>query len=181
VATPIVSKWQRRQAIAMLCLCLAGLSPSPAYSAGVSPSKENDVILVHLLGIIDQLGIIPGEGFKSIKLGDSYEKLVQLWGQPKAINKKGTVSYLLSAKTTIHFSGKKNIENIVVIGKPGSLARINNGVVFGMPQGQVIAQFDARPDKQTPERIRYKTRGIELGFKSGTLTEISIFSPKAKR
>ena len=84
---------------------------------------------------------------------------------------------MLSHKTVIHFAGKKNIVTIVVVGKAGSLAHVNNGVVFGMTQGQVLAQFSATPDKHTRKVIRYKNLGIELGFPSGTLAEIAIFRP----
>jgi hypothetical protein len=54
---------------------------------------------------------------------------------------------------------------------------VNNGVVFGMTQGQALAQFSTLPDKHTPTVIRYQSLGIELGFKSGVLAEIGIFTP----
>ncbi len=174
----IPSNRRRRQLLAGIPALLLGRFTSPAFAAEITSSQERDAVITRLLEIIDQVGIIiPGEGFKSIKLGDPFEKLVRLWGKPKSVNRKGTVSYLLSHKTVIHFSGKKSIETIVVVGKAGSLAHVNNGVVFGMTQGQVLAQFSATPDKHKRDLIRYKDLGIELGFKSGTLAEIAVFKP----
>lgn len=175
---PSPSNRHRRQFIAAVPALLLGLGATPAFAAGNTSARDHEVILTHILEVIDLVGvIIPGEGFKSIKLGDPFEKLIRLWGQPKSVNRKGTLSYLLSQKTVIHFQGNKGIETIVVIGKPGSLAHVNNGVVFGMTQGQVLAQFSATPDKHTRKVIRYKRLGIELGFPSGTLAEIAIFKP----
>lgn len=169
----------RRQFLASIATMLTGFITLPAYAVSNQSSQATDIILYHLLDIIDQIGIIiPGKGFKSIQLGDPIEKLIRLWGKPKSINRKGTLSYLLSQKTTIHFVGKKQrIETIVIIGKVGSLAHINNGIAFGMSQGQVLTQFNATPDKHNRKIIRYKALGIELGFKSGVLAEIAIFEP----
>jgi len=169
----------RRQFLTKFALSIAGLISVSANAAKTSTDEQSKAVLTRLLKIVDQVGIIiPGEGFKSIKLGDSAEKLVQLWGQPKSTNRKGTLSYLLSNKTIIHFLIKKGyIDTIAVVGKTGSLAHVNNGVVFGMTQGQVLAQFSATPDKHKPEVIRYKALGIELGFRTGKLAEIAIFEP----
>jgi hypothetical protein len=173
----------RRLFLTMMSSSLLGLMGLPALSAENQSEQEKQAILLHILEIIDQVGIIiPGKGFKSIKLGDPVEKLIQLWGQPKIINRNGTLSYQLSTKTVIHFLIKKNrIGSIAMVGKPGSLARINNGVRFGMTQEQVLAQFSTTappPDKHKPDLIRYKALGIELGFSSNQLTEIAIFRPK---
>jgi len=169
----------RRQFLTQFSSSLLGLASLSALSAEISPEEKRQAILIRILQIIELAGIItPGEGFKSIKLGDSAEKLIRLWGQPKSANRKGTLSYLLSHKTIIHFLIKKGrIDTIAVLGKPGSLAHVNNGVVFGMTQSQVLAQFSATPDKQKQNLIRYKALGIELGFASGRLAEIAIFEP----
>jgi hypothetical protein len=53
---------------------------------------------------------------------------------------------------------------------------VNNGVVFGMTQGQALAQFSTLPDKHTPTVIHYQSLGIELGFKSGVLAEIGVLT-----
>lgn len=157
---------------------MLGLATSPAISAENQAPLDGKVVLSRLLEIIDQVAIIlPGEGFKSIKLQDPIEKLIRLWGKPRNISRKGTLSYLLSHNTVIHFSGKKYIEKIVVQGKGGSFSHVNNGVVFGMTQGQALAQFSTLPDTHTPTVIRYQSLGIELGFKSGVLAEIGVFTP----
>jgi hypothetical protein len=164
----------------MVSLSLSGLMCLPVLSAEDPFEQNKQAILAYILETIDKVGIIiPGKGFKSIKLGDEAEKLIQLWGPPKTINRKGTLSYQLSAKTVVHFLVKKgSIRSIAVVGKPGSLARINNGVIFGMNREQVLVQFSASPDKQNPQLIRYKALGVELAFESGRLTEIAIFTPK---
>ena len=172
---PVPSK----PALAILLSLLLGLSAPSAPGAVTKPELEKQAIIVHLLEIIDKIGIIiPGEGFKSMKLGEPVEKLIKRWGRPKSINPKGTLSYLLSHKTTIHFLVKKDhIDTIVVNGRIGSLAHVNNGVVFGMTQEQVLAQFRLTPNKIKQNLIRYKAQGIELGFDSNRLTEIAIFKP----
>ena len=165
--------------LAILLSLLLGLSAPSAPGAVTKSELEKQAIIMHLLEIIDKVGIIiPGEGFKSIKLGEPVEKLIKLWGRPKSINPKGTLSYLLSHKTTIHFLvNKDRIDTIAVIGRAGSLAHVNNGVVFGMTQEQVLAQFRVTPDKIKQNLIRYKALGIELGFDSNRLTEITVFKP----
>ena len=91
---------------------MAGLITSLASAADKQTIPAPEVIFYRLLKIIDQAGtIIPGEGFKSVKLGDPIEKLIRLWGQPKIIDRDGTHIYLLSRKTVIHFLGETHIEN----------------------------------------------------------------------
>jgi hypothetical protein len=165
--------------LAILFSLLLGVNAPQAVATATKSEIEKQILITHLLEIIDKVGIIiPGEGFKSIKLGEPVEKLIRLWGRPKSINRKGTLSYLLSYKTTIHFLVKKDrIDTIAVNGRTGSLAHVNNGIVFGMTQGQVLAQFGVTPDKVKKNLIRYKKLGIELGFDSNRLTEIGIFKP----
>lgn len=137
--------------------------------------------LTRLLDIVDKVGvIIPGQGFKSIKIGDSAARLVQLWGQPKAVEKRGKLlAYQLDQRTVILFQVKKKlIDKIVVQGKSGSLAHVNNGVVFGMTPQQTASQFPAQPENSSAKRLHYPQLGIELGFPQGRLTEILIFSPR---
>ncbi len=170
----------RRQFLTVMSSSLLGLMSFPTLSAEDQSDLKKQAILAHILETIDQVGIIiPGKGFKSIQLGDSVDKLIKIWGQPGNINRKGTLSYQLSINTVVHFLiNKGRVKTIAVVGGPGSMTRINNGVRFGMPQGQVLAQFNATPDKHKPDLIRYKTLGIELGFSSNQLTEIAIIKPK---
>ena len=170
----------RRQFLTMMPASLLGLMSPPTLSDEIKSELEKQAVLAHILETIDQVGIIiPGEGFKSIQLGDSVDELIKIWGQPGNVNRKGTLSYQLSINTVVHFVvNKDRIKTIAVVGKPGSMTRIDNGVRFGMTQGQVLAQFIATPDKQKPQLIRYKALGIELGFSSNTLTEIAIFKPE---
>jgi hypothetical protein len=169
----------RKPLLAILFSLSLSLSALSTSATGAKSELEKQLILTHLLEIVDKVGIvIPGEGFKNIKLGEPVEKLLRLWGRPKSVNSKGTLSYQLSFKTTIHFLVKENhIDTIAINGRVGSLAHINNGVVFGMTQGQVRALFNATPDKVKQNLLRYKSLGIELGFDSNRLTEIAIFKP----
>lgn len=161
------------------------LASSPAASQSrqdkQSASNEGQLLLSRLLDIIDQAGIIiPGQGFKSIRIGDPASRLVELWGPPPQVNsRKEVLSYRLRQLTQIHFKLDDGlIESIVVMGQPGSLAKINNGVVFGMSQEQVLNQFELAPDKRTASLIRYNELGIELGFPRGRLAEILVYAPR---
>jgi hypothetical protein len=172
----------RRAYPSTLAPLLLGLSLSLGSASlaanGHQTSLDSAVLFSRILEIIDKAGtIIPGEGFKSIKIGDPFKKLITLWGPPRNIDKEGTVSYLLSPKTVIHFTGKKNIKTIIVRGKPGSLARVNNGIMFGMSPDQAAARFKTAPDKVTQSGLRYKKIGIELTFGAGILKEIKVYKP----
>ena len=158
--------------------------PSPAqtqiqiqtgnFQISNDPAKRFSAIL----DIIDAIStIIPGQGFKSIGLGDSMDRLQQLWGMPISIDKHKRLLYRLDSNTLIQFSGKQTIESIVVSGLAGSTARINNGAVFGMTRGQVLSQFASRPDQTSNNIIQYARLGIELNFTAHKLTKIIIFPP----
>lgn len=169
---------KRRHFILTIPAILFGLTATPVLAAGEPAQSDAESVLPYLLKIIDKAGtIIPGVGFKSIKLGDPLAKLVQRWGPPKSTGPKGALNYLLDANTLIHFLGDKRIETIVVRGNPGSFARVNNGIRFGMTPDLVIAQYNIRPDKHNKEMIRYRKLGIEYWFKAGILAEIKVYRP----
>jgi len=167
----------------LLLILLPGLtvqaqnSDSKAPSAFGAPQSSGEKYLLRMLKVIDQVGvIIPGQGFKSIKLGETREQLVTRWGKPEQANRKG-VQYQLDPKTSVQFIGKRKIDSILIFGRAGSLARVDNGVRFGMSPGRVLETFNATPDKRTNTRIRYKKLGIELFFEQQTLYKITVFSP----
>ena len=147
-----------------------------AWAAENPRSADTSAAFAQLVQIIDQTGtIIPGVGFKSIGLGDSLGDLVSKWGPPKKTDGKNTLTYLLDRHTLIHFSGKDFIETIVVQGQVASLARVNNGIRFGMNQTQVLSRYNQAPDKHKAELIRYP--GIEFHFKEDILIAIKVFKP----
>lgn len=140
------------------------------------PSDEEQAV-IKLIKILDQVGvIIPGTGFKSFQLGQTREQLIKLWGKPQQATRK-ILQYQLDAKTVIQFQGKKSIETIAVIGQYGSMARVDNGVVFGMSPGQVMEFFDTTPDRKNDKKMRYKNLGIEFYFKNQALAQIVVFIP----
>lgn len=152
---------------------------SATKAAGLmgTPQSSGEKYLLRMLKVIDQVGVIlPGEGFKSIKLGDSREQLLARWGKPEQAKRKG-VQYLLDPTTRVQFIGRKKIESILVFGRTGSLVRVNNGVAFGMSAEQVLEMFDTPPDKHTNTRLRYKKLGIELFFEQQMLYKIAVFTP----
>jgi len=166
----------------LLLLLISGSAVQAQDSTGAAsgfgtPQSSGEKYLLRMLKVIDQIGVIlPGQGFKSIKLGDTREKLISRWGKPEQANRKG-LQYQLDPKTSVQFIGKKRIDTILVFGRSGSLARINNGVVFGMSPAQVLETFNAIPDKRSDTRIRYKKLGIELFFEQLALYKIAVFSP----
>ena len=157
---------------------MLGLTVLPGQAADNRHIPEDSAAFVQLIKIIDQTGtIIPGQGFKSIKLGDSFEKLIRTWGKPRKTDGKNTLTYLLDRNTLIHFSGKKFVEEILVQGSISSLARVNNGIRFGMSREQVLSRFTQAPDKNKAELIRYRAAGIEFYFKAGALIGVKVFKP----
>jgi len=163
--------------LAPLLLALFAGIPAQAQTPGFNsaPQSSGEKYLLRMLKVIDQIGvIIPGQGFKSVKLGDTREQLTTRWGKPEQANRKG-VQYQLDPKTSVQFFGKNVIKSISVFGRSGSLARIDNGIVFGMSPAQVLETFNATPDKRSNTRIRYKKLGIELFFEQQTLYKITVF------
>lgn len=170
-----VSMRRRDFTLAVPALVL-GLAVTPGQAAENMHVPEDSAAFAQLIRIIDQTGtIIPGQGFKSIKLGESFEQLIRKWGAPRKTDGKNTLTYLLDRNTLIHFSGKKYIESILVQGQISSLARVNNGIRFGMSQAQVLNRFTQAPDKHKAELIRYRSAGIEFYFKAGVLIGIKVF------
>lgn len=140
------------------------------------PSDEEQAV-IKLLKIIDQVGvIIPGIGFKSFQLGQTREQLIKLWGKPQQATRK-ILQYQMDTRTVIQFHGKKAIESIAIIGQYGSMARVENGIVFGMTPGQVMEFFDKKPDRKNDEKVRYKNLGIEFYFTNQALAKIVVFVP----
>ena len=134
---------RRQLLVALPALLLPSLAAAQQQADNDPNRPDGEEFLSRLLLVIDQAGIIiPGRGFKSIAIGDSAEQLLELWGKPAKINRKNEVlTYLLQQNTLIHFKLDDGlIESIVVMGQPGSLAKVNNGVIFGMSQEQVLSQ-----------------------------------------
>ena len=164
-------------------LFVAGQS-SQAQSQSQSQNSHHQITngpakrLSSMLQVIDSVStIIPGQGFRSIGLGDSMDRLQKLWGAPFSTDKRGKVLYRLDPKTLIQFTGKESIESIVVSGSSGSVARINNGVEFGMRHGQVLSQFASKPNQISNKAVQYSHLGIELNFVARKLAKIMIFPP----
>jgi len=147
-------------------------------STQTQPSTGEQAVIT-LLKMLDQVGvIIPGKGFKSFQLGQTREQLIKLWGKPQQSTRK-ILQYQLDTRTVIQFHGKKIIESIAIIGQFGSMARVNNGIGFGMTPGQVMEFFDSPPDKKNDEIVRYKRLGIEFLFENQALRKVIVFSIKA--
>lgn len=153
------------------------ISPANAGKINKSVDSSNEQMMLRMFDIIDKIGIIiPGQGFKSIKIGDSRGRLIQLLGQPQQASKKA-LQYQLGPKTVLQFLGKKQIDEIIIYGGPGSLAHVNNGVLFGMSPAQTVELFKSAPDKQGGEAIRYDDLGIELFFEKLALFKIRVYAP----
>ena len=153
-----------------------GIPKAKATTTQQLPS-DGEQAVIKLILILDQVGvIIPGTGFKSFQLGQTREQLIKLWGKPQQATRK-ILQYQLDPKTVIQFHGKKAIETIAVIGQYGSMARVDNGVVFGMTPGQVMEFFDTTPDRRNDNKVRYKNLGIEFYFENQALVKIVVFAP----
>ncbi len=149
-------------------------SSTPAYKAPPGSPEA----LISLLKVLDKVAvIIPGIGFKSFQLGQTRDQLIKLWGQPQQTSRKA-VQYQLGPRTVIQFVGKNTIKEIIVIGQPGSVARVNNGASFGMMQEQVTDLFEQQPDKQNEKIVRYKALGIEFVFVDQQLSRIITYPAK---
>ena len=153
--------------------------PTTKPTAAQTQPSAGEQAVITLLKKLDQVGvIIPGKGFKSFQLGQTREQLISLWGKPQQATRK-ILQYQLDTRTVIQFHGKKIIESIAIIGQSGSMARVNNGIGFGMTPGQVMEFFDSPPDKQNDKIVRYKRLGIEFLFESQALRKIVVFAVKA--
>lgn len=167
--------------VTFLPTTLAAQETTPEAKAKVAITQQQpsdgEQAVITLLKVLDQVGIIiPGIGFKSFQLGQTREQLIKLWGKPQQATRK-ILQYQLDSKTVIQFHGKKTIKNIAVIGRYGSMARVDNGVAFSMTPDQVMEFFDTRPDKNDNKKVRYKNLGIEFYFENQALVKINVFAP----
>ena len=160
-------------ALALAPLC------APSAQTRLSPPEHNpSTSLAAILSVLEQTAIIiPGKGFNSIGLGDPISTLVRKWGKPQRIDGDRVLIYQLDPNTIIQFSGEENIEHIVIHGLPGSLARTNNAVIFGMSLIEARSQFNAATSKASETLLRYDQLGIELGFTARVLARIEVFIP----
>lgn len=132
-----------------------------------------------ILNIIDQIStIIPGVGFNSIRIGDPVSRIVENLGAPHSVDKNKRLLYQLDEKTFYGFSGRKTIQQITATGLKGSLARLNNGITFGISPSQVVAKFNQKPNRASKRTVRYKSLGIEFQFDQNRLRTIVIFEPR---
>jgi len=160
-------------------------APSQSTSSGrISPIpdtlSDEQAAIINVLKVLDQVGVIlPGKGFKSIQLGQTREQLVRAWGHPQQASRKA-IQYQLDSRTVIQFVGRKTIDKIIVIGQPGSVARLENGVTFGMTPSQVTGLFDTQPDKQKNKLVRYKTLGIDFEFQQQILSRIIVYPARSR-
>lgn len=122
----------------------------------------------------------PGVGLKQVKLGMSFEAVLQAWGEPdrrereKITGNKWT--YELGDNSRIVLTGGDSVTSMRVRGGLSSPYTTTEGASFGMPRHQLATIYGARETES--DRVTYSDRGVGFILDQGLVSEIRIFSPE---
>ena len=159
-------------------LFFAVLTGATADEVGVRHVTPESVIRY----LQQDLFVTPGMGFRKVRIGSTFEQVMQAWGNPNKssssdIGAKKAWVYSVDRGSEISVSGSTKVESIEVSGSFNSPFSSIEGANFGMTPHQVISIYGKPADEGKLAKLRYPDRGIVFVFKSGALTSMRVFPP----
>lgn len=122
----------------------------------------------------------PGVGLKKVKLGMSFEAVLQAWGEPDRRERRNVFgnkwTYEIGDDSRIVLAGGDNVETMRILGGINSPYTTTEGASFGMPRHQIATIYGARETESS--KVNYSERGVGFTLDQGQVSEIRIFAPK---
>ena len=156
-------------------------------ASAVAPAQTSDSSSTLPLEVIRYLErdlfIAPGIGFKRVKIGDSFDEVLNSWGKPQAqktalLSRKKQWYYSVNDTTVIMVEGKTTVEAITVSGGMTTPFETTEGARYGMAPYQIVTIYGAGPEGDLPGKLDYPRRGIAFDFQSGAVRTITVSAPR---
>ncbi len=147
-----------------------------AQSTALSTPITAETVIRHLQ---QDRQLLPGVGFRKIRLGHSFDHVARTWGPPTQRRSKlfsKTWEYRVGNGTRVILRGRKQVSSIEVEAAYDSELRSAEGARFGMATYQVVSIYGP-PDRNTGDTLIYARKGIEFGFAQGALRTVKVVAP----
>lgn len=154
----------------------SGTPPAP----GVPNAAD---LVAHFYG--QDIFIMPGRGFRTVRLGTPFQTAVQAWGPPQQVEEHPLFGVSRRATWAAGSDGKvilygfDLIREIEIHGGSTVTLQTLEGVRFGMPAYQITTIYGP-PGSNSANEIAYPARGIAFGLSNGLVAAIKVFPPKGK-
>jgi hypothetical protein len=166
--------------IACLWILASGV-PTAAQPEPPRPAAPNAADLVaYFYG--QDIFIAPGRGFRSVRLGSSFQAAVQAWGPPQQVEEhplfgmSRRATWAAGPDGRVIVSGFDLIREIEIQGGANVALQTVEGVRFGMPSYQVTTIYGP-PASSSAGEITYPARGIAFGLSNGLVAAMKVFVP----
>jgi hypothetical protein len=164
------------------CAVLAASTVAVAQPEAPAPAAPNAADLVTHFYTQD-IFIAPGRGFRTVRLGASFQSAVQAWGPPQRVEEhplfgiSRRATWAAGPDGTVILSGFARIEEIEIRGGANTPLQTVEGVRLGMPGYQVTTIY-GQAGSSGEHELAYPARGIAFGLNNGLVAAIKVFAPK---
>ena len=170
-------KRDKRATFAVLTALFTALSVAPMAAAQDQETPSAAEMVTDYLK--QDIFLRPGVGLKKVKLGMSFEQVLQTWGKPTRTRRQvfgeNQWIYEVADHTRIALIGDNSVESIRLEGGVSSPYTTTEGASFGMAQHQLATIYGAR--EADSGRVTYSERGVAFVLEQGQVSEIRIFHP----
>ena len=125
----------------------------------------------------------PGVGFERVQIGQSFDHVLQAWGQPQATRKRGVFRnthewfYGGGKDTVVSVTGKKIVSEIKIRGTFTTPFQTVDGARFGMAPHEIVTIYGRNADS-SPTSLTYASRGVGFEFADGAVSAIIVAAPR---
>ena len=125
----------------------------------------------------------PGVGFKRVQIGQSFDHVLQAWGQPQATRNRGLFRnthewfYGGGKDTVVSVKGKATVSEITIRGTFTTPFQTIDGARFGMAPHEIVTIYGRNADSSST-RLTYASRGVGFEFADGAVNAIIVAAPR---
>jgi len=151
---------------------------------GSESTAQQPITLESAIRYLQQdIFISPGVGFQKVQVGQSFQNVALVWGNPNQAYDSDVGSriawvYRIDRESEIALTGRTKVESIDITGSFSSPFKSREGANFGMTPHQVISIYGKPAEDGNLVKLRYPDKGITFGFKNGALRTMRVFSPQ---
>lgn len=177
IRSPIHHRRRLGRYLAGCILVIVAASSSMAQQPRITPES----VIRYLQ---QDIFISPGVGFQKVQVGQSFQHVALIWGNPNQaydsdVGSKIAWVYRIDHESEIALSGSTKVESIEITGSFNSPYTSSEGANFGMTPHQVVSIYGQPAEGGNLVKLRYPHKGITFGFKNGALRMMRVFAPRS--
>ena len=125
----------------------------------------------------------PGVGFKRVQIGQSFDHVLQAWGQPQTTRNRGLFRnthewfYGGGKDTVVSVKGKATVSEITIRGTFTTPFQTIDGARFGMAPHEIVTIYGRNADSSST-RLTYASLGVGFEFADGAVNAIIVAAPR---